>query len=574
MITLSIVSGTYNRRPHLINMINSARLALPAGINYEFVIVDAGSDDGSLDWLRQQPDVKLIEHGERRGAIVAFTEGANQARGKYVVMANDDVVFHPFSITKAIRYLEDTPTCGAVAFQDNRPAPGYNGAYKVQFMNAVAPDGSGCGVVYAQVGMYRRWLGDLVGWWGASDPIMGQAKTYGGDNYLSAKIWETGYTVDEVPGIAVTDNVVLDAMRTENSTFTGGMHPDSEKYLECFPEGPRIGSDSTLNYGNLDKRQLRILYLPIYEPGHELQRQTKRGLRQALKKVGLVYEVDYLNGTDDIAQIIQAWKPDLMISQYQDGRNVNAGQLGYWRTLHPAMSVINWHGDARGHDDPAYLALLKYVDLQLVVNAAALEGYQKHGIKAAYWQIGFEETSNELPEMPKHDVLFLGNAYSDERQAIEKALRDLPDLDVGLYGSGWQRASGNTLYDFDAGEALYANCKIAIGDTFPGQAAFVSNRLLQGMAAGAFMLQQAVPELEHFTGLVEGRHYIAWDDLEDLQKKIIYWTGSKQNAKRRRIARAGQKFVRENFSFDAQVKKLFTDLLPMIAEDASVSINA
>lgn len=562
-ITLSIVSGTYNRLPFLQGMVNSARLALPAGINYEFVIVDAGSDDGSLEWMREQPDMRIIEHGEKRGAIKAFCDGANAARGEYVLMANDDVSFHPYSITRALRHLEDTPTCGAVAFADNRPVPGYVDAYKTQIVGAVAPNGQSTVVTYAQVGLFRRWLGDQIGWWGATDPVMGLARTYGGDNFLSARVWELGYSVDPVDHVMVTDHIPLDQMRVENTTYTGEVHPDSMKYMERFPRGPVIAPKPIMD--NPQTRQLRILYLPIYEPGWEVQHQTKRGLRLALKKIGLVYEVDYLNTDADVENAVKAWQPDLLLSQLQDATNVTPDRLAYWRKLAPGMLVVNWHGDARGHDEEDYLRLMRHVDLQLVVNAAALPMYEKHGIRAAYWQIGYEVPGADLPDVPKYDVVFLGNCYNDERRALETVLR-ANGYHAGLYGSGWQQSDGNTLYDFATGEALYKSAKAAIGDTFPGQRAFVSNRMFQALAAGAFLLQQEAPDLEQYTGLRDGVHYVSWTDLDDLNVKMHYWLDNKQARKRKKVAKTGQQYVRDNFSFDAQVRKLFTELLPLIGE--------
>ena len=86
----------------------------------EFMIVDGGSTDGTQEWLQSVPHVTLIQHTELVGAIIAFCEGAYRARGKYVLMANDDVTFHPGSIFKAVIHLEKNMTCGAVAFADNR----------------------------------------------------------------------------------------------------------------------------------------------------------------------------------------------------------------------------------------------------------------------------------------------------------------------------------------------------------------------------------------------------------------------------------------------------------------------
>src|SRR5574337_870823 len=104
---LSIVTGTYNRLPFLARMIESARRQIPRHISYEFVVVDGGSTDGTLHWLEQQLAVHVIYHGNLRGAIRAFCDGAKAAQGDYVLMANDDIEFQPYSIMRGISYLEE-----------------------------------------------------------------------------------------------------------------------------------------------------------------------------------------------------------------------------------------------------------------------------------------------------------------------------------------------------------------------------------------------------------------------------------------------------------------------------------
>ena len=88
---LSIVSGTYNRQPYLEAMMKSCVASMPPGIEYEFCICDGGSTDGTLDVLRGRRDVKLLEHGELRGAIKAFNDAAAMATGDYLLIANDDI---------------------------------------------------------------------------------------------------------------------------------------------------------------------------------------------------------------------------------------------------------------------------------------------------------------------------------------------------------------------------------------------------------------------------------------------------------------------------------------------------
>lgn len=564
---LSIVTGTYNRLPSLRRMIGSARDQLPRGLAREFVVVDGGSTDGTQDWCKAQPDIRLIEHGELRGAIRAFCDGARAASGEYVVLANDDIVFKPFGLLAAIAHLERTPDCGAVAFADNRTSlvNGDGSNYRVEGVGATTADGRAVMVVYAQVGMFRKWLGDQVGWWGDQDPIMGHARTYGGDNYLSARIWEAGYTVDPVPQAVIEDLIARDGLREANANRGA---TDSALYYQRFPT---VHIPAQLAQAPATER-LRILCLPIYEPAFPGRLNREAGLTEALADYGLALEWDYINEPVDLVQLVAAWKPDLLITQIQGpSRQLTPYVLASMRNAVPEMLIVNWNGDVheRGLLGDDVLEMLRYVDLQTTVNAKVLPEYATRGIRAAYWQIGYKDPAGALPQMPAYEVLFMGNCYNRERQLLINALRstridDRPVL-VGLYGN-CPGADGNTHYDFAAQRALLQQATIVIGDTYAGGYAFVSNRVFQALAAGAFLLQQHSEGLKEFTGLTPNVHFAEWRDTANLKREIIRWLKPENAERRAQIAAQGRDYVRANFSYSAQARKLFNDLLPQIAE--------
>lgn len=556
---LSIVTGTFNRRSHLIQMVVSARRNIPVGVDYEIIVVDGGSTDGTQEWCKQQPDIQLIEHGELKGAIRAFCDGAKAATGDYVLLANDDITFLPGSILPAIVHLETTPSCGGVAFADDRIAPGYGDGFKVQTIGVKDKQGRENALPYAQVGLFRRWLGEAALWWGADDPQFA-GHTYGGDNYLSARIYEMGYTIDVVALCKVNDHMPDDSLRQTNYE-TEQRNPGW--YHRRYPTPPVIGGSRASVSHQESAERLRILYLPIYEPGHG---KYKKGLREALSKMGLVFELDYLNQKYDLSALIEVWQPHLLLMQAHSATALPLEKLVAARKVKPDMLVVNWNGDVHnvGLIDEAMLVYLMHVDLQLVVNQSVLPIYQQRGIEAAYWQIGFEPV-DELPEVRSHDVVFLATGYSDERRALGTMLTNIPGLNVGLYGRGWQWPNGDTLYNFAAGRAIYRKAKIAIGDNqYTDQRGFVSNRLFEALASGVFLLHQTVPGLEELTGITEGVHYVEWTDIQDLQRKITYWLNPKRNQKRREIGEAGRAFVEAHHSFDARVKELFEEILPRL----------
>lgn len=590
---LSIVTGTFNRLPLLQQMIVSVRRSLYHGLQYEFVIVDGGSNDGTIEWCKTQVDIRLIAHGGLFGAVRAFTDGALDARGDYVLLANDDVAFVDTSILRAIAYLETNPTAGAVAFADDRPAQGKPPGFGVQtqtYLTRERPNVPNPRIhqatglwethkPYAQVGLFRRWLGDVCGWWGADDALF-VSHTYGGDNYLSARIAEYGYTVDAVEGVRVRDLVAKDGLREHNVTREDTLTKGGGGYYARFPQPPLLLPAPAFDHPASDDGRLRLLYLPIFETGsyphHPVQ---KRGLREALNKIGHTVEVDYLNQPYDLCELVRNWQPDILLTQCQRDKI----DLTEARNLCPNMLVLNWNGDVYLDaliDADSMEWMRRNVDMQLTVNAAALPHYTAGGVKAAYWQCGWEPVNEELEVENRPDIVFMGSAYSPpwltpgmlpprfELVNLLTGMSDSHGYEVLLIGTGWvnypDHNGGNTTYDFELSNAIRRASKIEVGDNqWMTDTGFVSNRMFECLrAGGALLLHQVVPELERYTGLVAGKHYVEWTDYDDLREKLKYWLDKKQDKKRRELVRNAQAYVMAHHSFDARVKQLFHEILP------------
>ncbi len=555
MTEISIVTGTYNRLAHLQNLVESVRKSVHLSVPYEIIIVDGGSNDGTIDWCNKQSDVKLIQHGKLLGAVKAFNDGAKAAKGRYVILANDDVVFIDYSIMAAYSFMQDNLHVGIGCFYQDRRGDRFH----VEQMPAMRR-GRQISVYYGQVCIIPKWLGDEVGWWGD------YLRTYGGDNELSCNVWELGYSVMPAPCTAIHDTTPMDDLRRKNNegAIIQGKHPDTEAWLRKWKHGSMYGpiiKEVPDNPVHLE-RKYRIMYLPIYEPGHPIQYATKRGLRESLKHKGMVLEWDYMNQpVVDLPDAACAFDPDLFVMQIHDADTITPSMLDQLRSQHPKAIFVNWNGDYHPETllSGEYILLIRKFDLCGLVTTAIKPEYNRAGVKWFYWQIGYEEEINPNKyNMPSYDVVFLANAYSQPRENLAQELNSMANVDVGIYGS-WPKsvgAKGQTLYDFDAGYDLYRKCKIAIGDSqWPHAAGFVSNRLFQAMAAGAFVLHQQFSGMEELLGLRDGEHLVTWRTIQELKDQIIYWLP--RNFERKSIAKSGQDYVLKHHSFDARVDELF-----------------
>lgn len=574
MIEVSIVSGTYNRLDYLRQMVGSVRNSV-GPVKYEIVLVDGGSTDGTIEWCKEQPDITIIEQGELLGAVKAFNEGAYAAKGRYVLLANDDIGFVNQSILRSWTYMEDFKTIGVGCFYQDR-----NGrSWHVETMPAIDTRGplpKQIAVPYGQVCIVPKWLGDHVGWWGD------YLRTYGGDNELSCNVIELGYQILPIPGAYIHDfsGEVDDELRQINNgdpqivIGRGKMHPDSAKWYTKWTykgsprglTGPELKDRPTIE-NKLTDKSLRILYAPIYEPGNTLQKSTKTGLRDALSRCGVVTESDYMNeGLPGLKERACNMCPDIFVLQIQDANVFTKHVIQILKEDHPYAQFISWNGDYHPDNlyDPGYIEVMQLMDHAGFAVASIKNRYFHLGIKWFYWQIGYEESYGEPDKTTKrHDVVFLGNGYSEQRQDLGRFLHSYrgSKIDVGLYGSwpnGW--SLGSNLYNFNAGRKIYRAAKIAISDQqWPEATGYVSNRLFQAMAAGGcVVLQEYFDGMEEYLGLKDGEHLLTWKTHDALDRRIEWCLQYPEESEE--IARKGHEFMLKHHSFDVRVRELMNVL--------------
>lgn len=111
----SIVLCTYNSEAYLDECIQS--LLQQTFADFELIIVDDGSRDGSLPYLKSltDPRIRLIPLETNHGLIFARNRGFDESIGRYIAIMDADDIAHPRRLEEQLKVLDsgDIDVCGS-----------------------------------------------------------------------------------------------------------------------------------------------------------------------------------------------------------------------------------------------------------------------------------------------------------------------------------------------------------------------------------------------------------------------------------------------------------------------------
>jgi GT2 family glycosyltransferase len=263
---LSVVLGSYNRRAYLKRAIESVRRS-GIEVPWEIVVVDGGSDDGSLQWLLAQKDVlTIVQHnrGVFRGRVVPrrswgyfMNLAFRAARGELIVMISDDCLLHPGAINAALRTFRHLSAegrqIGGIAFYfRNWPE---ERDYFVQLTIG--------GKLMVNHGLFVRSAIEAVGW--IEEDLY---RFYKADSDLCLKLWQGGYEIVDCPESFVEHHGGANlGVRQSNDAL---LARDRGAYLERWrgtyydPEKPELPRRVTVERGPAETLRLRFPREPAW----------------------------------------------------------------------------------------------------------------------------------------------------------------------------------------------------------------------------------------------------------------------------------------------------------------------
>ncbi|MFL5675951.1 MAG: glycosyltransferase, partial [Chloroflexota bacterium] len=168
------------------------------------------------------------------------------------------------------------------------------------------------------------------------------------------------------------------------------------------------------------------------------------------------------------------------------------------------------------------------------------------------------------PTGPRHDLLFVGNSRNVRRRIVDDVVET--GHEIAIYGGGWRPELVDPRFvkaDRIANEELYryySSAAIVLNDHWGDMLAegFISNRLYDALACGAFVISDHLPELEtEFDDAV-----VSYADRAELGALIDHYLADP--AERRARGERGRRAVLARHTFDERAAILRETAAPLL----------
>ncbi len=193
MLDLSIVIPTCNRAHPLERLL--VAIWTGVGCNYEVIVVDGASGDGTPDVLADAKramggGIRIIREERREGFVRATNQGFRVAAGRNVTWINDDARPLPGSLDAAVVQMDGADVHVGILAMFHRCDATKNVAYETAQRGRPYKLMHVRGTLYANFGMARRTTWERLNYFDERYFLNGA------DPDFSLKVWHAGMTVE------------------------------------------------------------------------------------------------------------------------------------------------------------------------------------------------------------------------------------------------------------------------------------------------------------------------------------------------------------------------------------------
>ena len=283
-----------------------------------------------------------------------------------------------------------------------------------------------------------------------------------------------------------------------------------------------------------------------------------------------VFQREAIKGMNaKLINLARSFNPDLVI--VQKGEIILPGSIREINNTLKARTVV-WHADspfsALTSSSNIILGLPEY-DLCFVFDPYYIPGMMRAGAKRAeYLPFACDPDVHRTISLTEEerltygsDIVFIGTCQNMTNPRRREILRSLSDLDLKIWGQGWEalkrsnlrkRTMGRPVYGEEMVKVLNAS-RIAINIHHGQSVTGVNMRTFETPACGCFLLTDEIAELSKF--FKPDEEVVCYKHVSDLREKLVYYL--EHPDEREEIARKGQEKARENHTYIQRMRRLF-----------------
>ncbi len=253
--------------------------------SYELIVIDNASEDGSVDWLRRQEDILLIENTENAGFPAGCNQGIAAAKPDHdIMLLNSDTVMMPnamFTLRMGLYDSEENGAAGSVT----------NNAANQQIIDHT----------YNSIDEYRQYA---------------IRNNIPGPQFFEKKVWLVGFSV-------LLRRTVLNQVGLLDERFTPGNYEDNDLGIRILEKGFRnilCWNSFVFHWGSKSFDKLNTQSASMTMQANAKKYEEKWGISP----------VYYMNAREDLMQLIKHDK-ESFISVLEIGcsAGVTLGRIAY-----------------------------------------------------------------------------------------------------------------------------------------------------------------------------------------------------------------------------------------------------